>query len=338
MELSDTDRRLAGELLNFFSRIPAHQVVEDEWIEWPRNDAVIGETIARSLKSVVEDIGKAALTALSFRPVKLAIHDSFGFGRFVDPDSDIAVHRMASFVAAEVSSGRYNRDVLGGVPPQVRERMESLMRDETPVSGGHGASRGDREQTSGGESGTAMIIIIHGTWARSESWWRNGGGFWNHVKSLRSDLYGGSDAFFWSGGNSDTARRTGADDLYKWAQARPVENLDIIAHSHGGNVSLLAAEFGLKIRKLILLGTPIRTEYLPRLANVKKIENVFSTGDLIQRPGTLPNRRGEGRTLSDCQEITNHRAANDGSGNSPGHSELHEPLVWQLNRLDGLLN
>ncbi len=183
-----------------------------------------------------------------------------------------------------------------------------------------------------------MTIIIHGTWAATSTWWQRGGNFWNYVNGITGNVYGEKDAFSWSGANRHEERVKAAGDLVAWVGSHPCTNLDIISHSHGGNVCFLATRLGLKIRKLITLGTPVRLEYLPDLRAIGMLYNVFSTADLVQTPaGTIPNKRGEGRTLSDGMTVINQIATEDGHGGRPGHSELHEPDTWKANHLDGLL-
>lgn len=183
-----------------------------------------------------------------------------------------------------------------------------------------------------------MTIIIHGTWAATSTWWQRGGNFWNYVNGITGNVYGEKDAFSWSGANDHKERVKAASDLVTWVGSHPCTNLDIIAHSHGGNVSFLATRLGLKMRKLITLGTPVRLEYLPDLRNIGMFYNVFSTIDLVQTPaGTFPNRRGEGRTLSDGMTMINQIVTDDGHGGRPGHSELHEPDTWKANHLEDLL-
>lgn len=183
-----------------------------------------------------------------------------------------------------------------------------------------------------------MTVIIHGTWAATSTWWQRGGNFWNYVNGITGNVYGEKDAFSWSGANRHEERVKAANDLITWVNSHPCTNLDMITHSHGGNVGFLATRLGLKIRKLITLGTPVRLEYLPDLRNIGMLYNVFSTADLVQTPaGTFPNRRGEGRTLSDGMTMINQIATDDGHGGRPGHSELHEPETWKANRLEDIL-
>lgn len=182
-----------------------------------------------------------------------------------------------------------------------------------------------------------LTIIVHGTFAATSIWWQPGSAFWSHINNITQNVYSGSNPFCWTGNNNHKDRVIGAQNLISWCKKHTFKEIDIIAHSHGGNVCLYASSLGLKIRKLILLGTPIRLEYLPDLKNIKEVHNIFSTGDLVQKPGTFPNRRSEGRTLADSLTITNHRAENNEKGNNPGHSELHEPATWNTSNLNRVL-
>ena len=184
-----------------------------------------------------------------------------------------------------------------------------------------------------------IAILVHGTLAAKATWWQPTiGGFWQHVHGYWPHLYDGPVPFAWSGVNSHGERVIAAQKLVRWAQTVGANVLDVIAHSHGGNVCLLAARMGLPINRLILLGTPIRTEYMVDLGRITSLANVFSLGDHVQTPiGTFPHGRGEGRTLSDSVSVSNWRAENDGTGGQPGHSELHEPATWNASKLNDLL-
>lgn len=189
-----------------------------------------------------------------------------------------------------------------------------------------------------------LTVIVHGTFAASYDWWRPNGTFWLYIDNIyksrhrSNQLYAGQHPFSWSGGNDHKERVQGSRDFRDWLLQNPHNQLDVIAHSHGGNVCLLATWLGVKIRKLILLGNPIRLEYFPNLRNIAEVHNVFSTGDHIQMPaGTIPNGRGEGRTLGDSQNVFNYRAYDDGHGKNPSHSDLHESATWNANDLHDLL-
>lgn len=183
-----------------------------------------------------------------------------------------------------------------------------------------------------------IALIVHGTWAARDNWWRPGGDFWKYVKHHWPHLYNGKTPFVWSGGHSHHDRVKAAQDLSSWIKKTKVSSVDIIAHSHGGNVCLTAARAGLKINRLILLGTPIRTEYMVDLDNIGLINNVFSSSDRIQTPsGSFPNTRFEGRTLGDCKQVANWHAHRNAHGKEPGHSDLHEKATWIASELDRLL-
>ena len=185
---------------------------------------------------------------------------------------------------------------------------------------------------------SSLTIIVHGTWGVTSEWWQKGGDFWNYINGRVTDLYNGSAPYFWSGDNDHDERVKAAHALIAWIQRNPTDSLRIIAHSHGGNVCLLAAQYGLKIDKLINLGTPIRLEYLPNLRKIGTLHNVFSTNDWTQTPcGSVPCTRGEGRTLGENHVVQNYRAIHDGDGGEPNHQELHEPSTWQASELFTLL-
>ncbi len=199
--------------------------------------------------------------------------------------------------------------------------------------GDHGDDYSDKE--------SPIALIVHGTFAAKETWWRPQGSFWQYIKGHWPHLYGGSSPFVWSGKNSHKAREVAASQLLRWVRVHspdPDAPIDLIAHSHGGNICLLAAQMGLQIGRLILLGTPIRTEYMIRQQNIQSIKNVFSVADRIQTPiGTSPNRRAEWRTFGDSSFLSNHIAEDDGAGSRPGHSELHEEQTWVASDLEGVL-
>jgi hypothetical protein len=71
---------------------------------------------------------------------------------------------------------------------------------------------------------------------------------------------------------------------YKFA---PGENLNIIAHSHGGNIALAASHLGLshQIDNLITLGTPNlsdQTQYEPAAGGIGNSYNITASMDFVQ--------------------------------------------------------
>jgi len=106
--------------------------------------------------------------------------------------------------------------------------------------------------------------------------------------------------FGWNGRLDHKKRIRAAQDLYNALtkeiaaiqQQRPHSKIkiEILAHSHGGNVALNLAAVeektnkNLCIDKLILLGTPIQSETKNYVNSsiFKKVYNIYSTGDAIQ--------------------------------------------------------
>ena len=98
----------------------------------------------------------------------------------------------------------------------------------------------------------------------------------------------------WSGGNYKQARFNGASGLanyinnYKFAEG---EKLNIVAHSHGGNVvKEMTQSFDLskKIDTLSFLGTPHRSDYklnFGDMAKEAKILNMYDLNDMVQIHG-----------------------------------------------------
>ncbi|MBI3678994.1 MAG: hypothetical protein HY235_01080, partial [Acidobacteria bacterium] len=84
------------------------------------------------------------------------------------------------------------------------------------------------------------ITIIHGTWASGNAWYQPNGDFFNYIGTLRPDLYSNGDFFRWTGGYSDAARTDGGKRLVEWVAAHNEAGLDLIAHSHGASVCMLA--------------------------------------------------------------------------------------------------
>ncbi len=136
-----------------------------------------------------------------------------------------------------------------------------------------------------GASGAGdTTLLVHGTWAQNSPWWQPGGDFHSYIlQSVRPDLYSQPDRFAWSGGYSDPARTLAANDLATWVRDRNEEGLDLITHSHGGNVALLATQNGLDLGELILLSCPVHVpKYQPDMTHIKrKVVSIRVHFDLV---------------------------------------------------------
>lgn len=167
------------------------------------------------------------------------------------------------------------------------------------------------------------IMLVHGTWASDAEWYKPSGSFHAFIKPQRPDLYSQPDFFRWSGGYSDGARNQGALDLRAWIDARNEHGLDLMGHSHGANVMMLATKFGLTAGRLILLSCPVHVnKYFPDFTKVTRpVVSVRVKLDLV----ILADRGGQKFRHSDIKEIV-----------LPiwfDHGATHEPAVWRAHNI-----
>ncbi|HUF10764.1 MAG TPA: RHS repeat-associated core domain-containing protein, partial [Rhodothermales bacterium] len=128
-----------------------------------------------------------------------------------------------------------------------------------------------------------ITIVVHGTFAANESWWNDGsfavgidsevGDIWkiktagnvdvSRVAQLRR--FGPSGRFRWSGGNTRSDRIAGAQALADYINTIkglfPSEPINVVAHSHGGNVATAATNAKLvngpaTIDQLVVIAKP----------------------------------------------------------------------------------
>jgi len=161
--------------------------------------------------------------------------------------------------------------------------------------------------------------IIHGTWARTSTWWQPpNGDFWIYVKNnVDASLYGAADRFEWTGGYSDAARSLAGQDLHAWIQAHSLNGLDLYGHSHGANVAMLANQAGSRVGKMVLLSCPVHwPKYMPDFANVGKVVSVRVHLDLV----ILADRGG--------QKFTDPRIQENVLPVWFNHFATHDPAVW----------
>jgi len=167
-----------------------------------------------------------------------------------------------------------------------------------------------------------ITIMIHGTWASDEKWWRPGGDFFQYVKDEldRPDLYGAKDQYQWSGKNWDSSRRTAANDLNSWLRSHPAAVVNIFAHSHGANVAMLATHQGITVNRLVMLSPPVRKDYFAKWSNVQNAYNIQAKFD----PVVAIANGGQWFNLPNVLEK---------QMKASGHSSSHDPGVWRTERL-----
>jgi hypothetical protein len=127
-------------------------------------------------------------------------------------------------------------------------------------------------------------LVVHGTWARTQGWWQPpNGDFWCYYHAqVDPTLYGAADRFEWSGGYSDAGRAVAGTDLHAWVEQHNLDGLDLIAHSHGGSVAMLATHAGTRVGRLILLSCPVHwPQYTPDFTRVDRVISVRVHLDLV---------------------------------------------------------
>ena len=129
-----------------------------------------------------------------------------------------------------------------------------------------------------------MTILVPGT-----DWRRHGGWGKDNLLFTYAEALGGPVYFFeWPGGQTDAARVEAAESLLGVIADhvfKSGEPLNVIAHSHGGNVVLAASHLGLErpIDLLIALNKPTRRAgiYTPG-ANIRDFYNLSAKWDWLQ--------------------------------------------------------
>jgi len=185
-------------------------------------------------------------------------------------------------------------------------------------------ARGGRAAASASGDTT---LLVHGTWAATSLWWQPGGDFHTYIlNNVRSDLYSQSDRFGWSGDYSDSARAQAAVQLDNWVNAHNDAGLDLITHSHGGNVAMLGTHSGLQIGELILLSCPVHIpKYMPDFSQIRKAVSIRVHLDLV----ILADRGGQKFKLSQIQENILPAWFD--------HQATHDPATWDKYNVRSML-
>jgi RHS repeat-associated protein len=174
-----------------------------------------------------------------------------------------------------------------------------------------------------------LTLLIHGTYSSPQT-------FSTGFRAAAGSTFGETPvAWQWSGGNSDLDRHAAGLKLARYIKAyqreHPCEPINIVAHSHGGNVAYIASRWA-QIDTLVTLGTPFGA-YMPVLDNIGQLINVYSGRDYVQVNGGNAYSIGgqefgtAGRTAPAERSVTNVQVTTKTWG-IPAHSELLSPAVW----------
>jgi pimeloyl-ACP methyl ester carboxylesterase len=178
----------------------------------------------------------------------------------------------------------------------------------------------------------ADATLVHGTWSRRGRWWRPAGNLFRYLQEEESvfpHLYRGPDPFRWSGyfafrvsprAEQDWDRQQAADSLAWWAHRRLCADPDLIGHSYGGSLAMMATQAEKRVRGLVLLSPAIHRTSLPDPANYEQILHVTTKLDLV-----LLADLSAPRLLRSFPRVTERRLKRRGL---TGHSATHDPRVW----------
>jgi hypothetical protein len=167
-------------------------------------------------------------------------------------------------------------------------------------------------------SSTHTSVLVHGTWAADEQWWKPGGDFHSYVlNGCRPDLYANADAFSWSGGYSEYARSVAAPELQAWLAGHTIQNPYLLTHSHGGSVVMLATQNGLNTGPLVLMSCPVHSIYVPDFSRTGPVVSIRVKLDLV----ILIDGGG--------QRFTDPRITERVLPIWFDHFASHSPAVWQ---------
>jgi pimeloyl-ACP methyl ester carboxylesterase len=149
-------------------------------------------------------------------------------------------------------------------------------------------------------AGADVTVLVNGSIDQSPDWVHEGSAEWNAI----AETFGyPPTAFTWTDNSVAavvsplyTGIYSGGFDLATFLNGVGGDNLNVISHSHGGNVTLIAMWYLTRpVRHLINLGTPINWELLPaRYASGSASSNcqVSSYADYVQVAGSSPLQVG----------------------------------------------
>jgi RHS repeat-associated protein len=186
-----------------------------------------------------------------------------------------------------------------------------------------------------------LTIYIHGTWSDSTTF--NPSFLERSLNSLGENR--AVCLFNWSGDNTGAARSVASYELARYIENykfKPGEKLNIIGHSHGGNVALdLSHITGRKVNNLVLFNTPIRDDYRPKIANIEKLINVYSPSDKVQTMGGYNYYRSDANEFGEAQRTLdgaiNIEVTDRANGPVESHSSLMNAQVWDQH-VNGVIN
>lgn len=268
------------------------------------------ERIARIAESLERDAASASAIALLLacfeHPralVRLAAAAVYG-----------QLYRRVEFVRPVLEDGLFESDPLTRT---VAATGLALVYPDSPALGI--LTRPRPSPFGGARSRTSTLV--HGTFARDQTWWQPRPEFNFHEYIRRDvwpDLYSLQDRFDWFGGYSDIARDIAAQDLAQWVAQHGMNGISLMCHSHGANVALHATRYGLQSAKMVLLSCPVHwPKYEPDWSGVGRIVSVRVKADLVIMLDGGGQRFRDPRIAENVIDLWFD------------HSTTHSPDVWR---------
>ncbi|MBY0540555.1 MAG: hemagglutinin repeat-containing protein, partial [Campylobacterales bacterium] len=193
-----------------------------------------------------------------------------------------------------------------------------------------------------------LTIFVHGTYSSPKDADKD---FLDSVsKTYNEPVY----QFDWSG-KDGTENGSGADNSF-WSRAnagfrlsefienyefKDGETLNIIGHSHGGNVIKDLTQFyqgDKKIDNVVFMGTPVRKDYeidYSKFSENSTIKNIYDTSDVVQILGGIYSYKSYLNNLSSLgydsriQDGTKNIRVESGNHPINSHSDLDSVKVWE---------
>lgn len=168
-------------------------------------------------------------------------------------------------------------------------------------------------------------IPVHGTWAideKQEAWWKVSGAFAKYAKRFGVNQWDKLPPFIWSSdvngfGYSFLSPKTKLTDwmaggwsLYYYLLHIPVEHRNLIVHSHGLQPLAFCCSFGMQVRNVISVCSPIRTDmdfvYDVARRNIQNHLHIYDTSDWMQRFGQIGDGKWFGAQKNPYADV-NHQ-------------------------------
>ena len=150
-----------------------------------------------------------------------------------------------------------------------------------------------------------IVVPVGGTWSQeagAHDWWRPASVWVANLRNAGLSLLDAAEPFQWSAAlaidaGQDPLWRTSGLALKWYCQAKTMmrtEELTVVAHSHGGNVLAFALAAGLRLRRALTVGMPVRQDmagiYAAARPNVDQWTQLYceEVGTPFQILGCLP--------------------------------------------------